>query len=79
MWSAVLFAGAHVLATGGETFSQGLALALVAALGRLPVALVLGWLYLRSGTLWASIGLHAGFNAALIILAESAGRLAGLG
>jgi membrane protease YdiL (CAAX protease family) len=78
VWSAVLFAGAHILATGGSTFSEGAALALVAALGRLPVALVLGWLYLRSGTLWASIGLHAGFNAALIILAESASRLAGL-
>jgi membrane protease YdiL (CAAX protease family) len=79
VWSALLFAAAHILPITGETFSQGAALAVVAALGRLPVALALGWLYLRSGTLWASIGLHAAFNAVLIILAESAGRLAGLG
>jgi membrane protease YdiL (CAAX protease family) len=78
VWSALLFAAAHILPISGATFSQGAALALVAALGRMPVALALGWLYLRSGTLWASIGLHAAFNAALIILAESAGRFAGL-
>ncbi|HYN69833.1 MAG TPA: type II CAAX endopeptidase family protein [Candidatus Eisenbacteria bacterium] len=77
VWSALLFAAAHVLPLSGETFSQGAALAVVAALGRMPVALALGWLYLRSGTLWASIGLHAAFNAALIILAESAGQFAG--
>ena len=79
VWSALLFAAAHILAVSGETFSQGAAVAVVAALGRLPVALALGWVYLRSGTLWAPIGLHAGFNAALIILAESASRVAGLG
>lgn len=79
VWSALLFAAAHILATSGGTFSEGAALALVAALGRLPVALALGWLYVRTGTLWASIGLHAAFNATLIILAEYAGRFAGLG
>ena len=78
VWSALLFAAAHVLPLSGETFRQVAALAVVAALGRMPVALALGWLYLRSGTLWASIGLHAAFNAALIVLAESAGRFAGL-
>lgn len=78
VWSSLLFAAAHILPISGETFSQGAGLAVVAAVGRLPVSLALGWLYLRSGTLWASIGLHAAFNAALIILAESASRLAGV-
>jgi membrane protease YdiL (CAAX protease family) len=78
VWSALLFAAAHILPISGDTFGQGAALAVVAAMGRLPVALALGWLYLRSGTLWASIGLHAAFNATLIILAEYAGRVAGL-
>ena len=44
VWSALLFAAAHILPISGETFSQGAALAIVAALGRLPVALALGWL-----------------------------------
>ncbi len=35
------------------------------------VALVLGWLYVRTGSLWAPIGLHATYNAVLIILAEA--------
>ena len=46
----------------------------MAALGRLPVALALGWLYLRSRTLWASIGLHAAFNGILLIVGELAAQ-----
>ena len=38
--------------------------------GRLPVALALGWAFVRRGNLWAPIGLHATFNAVLLILAE---------
>jgi membrane protease YdiL (CAAX protease family) len=69
--SSVLFVAAHVLGIGGDTFGQAAALAAVAAIGRLPVAIVLGWLYLRRGTIWASIGLHASFNAILIVLSET--------
>jgi membrane protease YdiL (CAAX protease family) len=36
------------------------------------VALALGWIYLRSGTIWAPIGLHGAFNAILIVGAEIA-------
>ena len=39
---------------------------------RLPVALALGWLFLRRGSIWASFGLHAAFNGVLLVLAELA-------
>lgn len=71
--SALLFAAAHAIGIEGGSFSQAFGLALVATLARLPVALALGWVYTRSGTLWASIGLHAAFNAILIVVSELGG------
>lgn len=68
--STIVFVLAHVLTVGGATFKDAASLAFVAAVARLPVALSLGWLYLRTGSLWAPIGLHAAYNAILIILAE---------
>lgn len=70
--TSVLFALAHVLTQGGEDFSQALAVAAVGAAGRLPVALVLGWVFVRRRSLWAAVGLHAAFNAILLVIAESA-------
>jgi membrane protease YdiL (CAAX protease family) len=74
--SALLFAFAHVLLVGGSDAQQALGLATVGFLGRLPVALALGWIYVRTGSLWTSIGLHAGFNAVLVILADTAAGIA---
>ncbi len=68
--SAILFAAAHVLEVGGTSFGQAAGLAVVATVARLPVAFVLGWLYVRTRTIWAPIGLHAAFNAILITLGE---------
>ncbi len=68
--SAVLFALIHAIDQTGDTFGAALGVAVVAAAARLPVALVLGWVYDRRGSLWASIGLHATFNAFLLIIAE---------
>lgn len=68
--SAVLFALAHALTISADTFSQAAGLAVVATVARIPVALALGWVYARTGTLWASIGLHATFNGILIVLSE---------
>jgi membrane protease YdiL (CAAX protease family) len=68
--SSVLFVLAHVLFVGGESFGEAIRLALVAGIVRLPVALVLGWLFVRTGSLWAPIGLHATYNAVLILVAE---------
>ena len=39
---------------------------------RLPVAYALGWLFVRKGSLWAPIGLHATFNSLLLIFAHLA-------
>ena len=72
--AGLLFALAHVLFIGGSTFQDALAVAIVAAAGRLPVAFALGWIYLRQRTIWASIGMHAAFNAILIVLGEMAVR-----
>lgn len=68
--SAIFFAAAHVLLITGSTPAEGASLAIVGAAGRLPVALALGWVYLRWGTIWAPIGLHATFNAILVVLSE---------
>ncbi len=70
----ILFALAHILFVGGGTFQEAVAVAIVAAAGRLPVAFALGWIYLRRRTIWASIGMHAAFNAILIVLGEIAIR-----
>jgi len=70
--TSVLFALAHVLTQGGDDFGQALAVAVVGAAGRLPVALVLGWAFVRRRSLWAAVGLHAAFNAVLLVVAEAA-------
>jgi membrane protease YdiL (CAAX protease family) len=71
---ALLFAFAHVVLIGGATAGEGLALAIVAFGVRLPVALVLGWVFVRRQSIYASIGLHATYNGFLLVLAESALR-----
>ena len=70
--SAVLFAAIHAIDQSGDTFSQAIGVAVVAAGARLPVALALGAIFERRRSLWASIGLHATFNAVLLVLAERA-------
>lgn len=69
---ALFFAVAHVLTITAGTASEALALAAIGFASRVPVALALGWLFLRRGSIWAPIGLHAAFNLALLTLAEVA-------
>jgi membrane protease YdiL (CAAX protease family) len=73
----VFFALVHVLTITGNTAGEAAALAVVAFASRLPVALALGWLFLRRGTIWAPIGLHAAFNGLLLFLGEVAYRSTG--
>jgi CAAX protease family protein len=68
--SSIVFVLAHVLLVGGDRFEDALKLAFVAGAVRIPVALALGWIFVRTGSLWASFGLHAAFNGILITLAE---------
>lgn len=69
--SSIVFVLAHVLFVGGDTFRDAASLALVAGVARIPVAVALGWLFVRTGSLWGPIGLHAAYNAILITLAEA--------
>jgi membrane protease YdiL (CAAX protease family) len=61
--AALLFAVAHVLTLSGTPSG-----ALIAFATRLPVALALGWIFVRRGSLVSSFGLHAMFNAIPLIL-----------
>jgi len=70
--SAVFFAIAHVLLVGGATLGEAAGLAIAGVASRLPVALALGWVFLRRRSIYASIGLHGAFNAVLLILSEAA-------
>ncbi|MEO7664142.1 MAG: type II CAAX endopeptidase family protein [Candidatus Limnocylindrales bacterium] len=72
--TSLVFALAHAIDQQGATFVEGLAVASVAAAARLPVAFALGWVFVRRRSLWAAIGLHATFNAILIVVAETALR-----
>ncbi len=71
---AIVFAFAHVLTVAGSSAGEASGQALVAFIGRLPVALALGWIFVRRGTIWASFGLHATFNGILLVIAEVAAR-----
>ena len=72
--AALVFALAHVLTIGGTNAGEAFGLAVVGFGTRIPVALALGWIFLRRGTVWASFGLHAAFNGILLVLAEAASR-----
>ena len=72
---ALFFAVVHVLTISGVDASQAVGVALAAFVGRIPVAFALGWLFQRTGTIWAPLGLHAAFNAILLIIAEAASRM----
>jgi membrane protease YdiL (CAAX protease family) len=72
--AALVFAVAHVLTTTGTTAADGLGLAIVGFGTRVPIALALGWLFVRRRSIWAPFGLHAAFNAWLLIIAEIAAR-----
>lgn len=64
----LFFAAAHVLTIGGDTFQAGAEHALFAFVARLPVAVALGWVFVRSRSLYAAIGLHALFNAVPVLV-----------
>lgn len=72
--AALVFAFAHVLTISGASAGDAFGLAVVGFGTRIPIALALGWLFVRRGTIWAPIGLHAAFNAALLVIAEVAER-----
>jgi len=70
--ASLLFALAHVI--GIETTDPGAiaGLLVVGFATRLPVAWTLGTIFVQRRSIWAPIGLHATFNAILLILAHVA-------
>lgn len=68
----LFFAFVHVLTLGGADFDHAARTALVAFVARIPVALALGWIFVRRSSLAASIGLHATFNGVLVVLSALA-------
>lgn len=71
---AIFFAAVHIIGLTGVEAGQATAAAFVAFVARIPVALALGWLFARTRTVWAPLGLHATFNGVLLVLAELAFR-----
>ena len=69
--ASLVFALAHVISVSGDSLPQVGGLIAVGFGTRIPVALALGWLYLRTRSIWAPIGLHMTFNAVLLLLAEA--------
>jgi len=72
--AALFFAVAHVLTISGSSAGPAIGLALAAFTARIPVAIILTWLFVRHGSIWVPLGLHAAFNALLLVLAEVAAR-----
>jgi membrane protease YdiL (CAAX protease family) len=71
---ALFFAVAHILTISDVSAGPAIQAAVAAFVGRIPVALALGYLFVRRDTIWAPLGLHAGFNGLLLILQEIAAR-----
>ena len=69
--SAVFFAFVHILTLGAAT-DEASAQAVIAFVVRLPIAVALAWAFLRRGSLFAPIGLHAAYNGILMLIAEAA-------
>jgi membrane protease YdiL (CAAX protease family) len=65
---AVFFALIHVITFAGSDFGSAIRMAVVAFAIRLPVGLVLGWVFLRRRTLVAPIALHATYNTIPVLL-----------
>jgi membrane protease YdiL (CAAX protease family) len=72
--AALFFAVAHVLTISGANANEAIGAAVAAFVGRMPVALALGFLFVRRETIWAPLGLHAGFNALLLVFQEVAAQ-----
>ena len=68
--AALFFAFAHVLTIGGTSAGPAIALAFAAFVARIPVSLILTWLFVRYKSIWVPLGLHAAFNTTLLLLAE---------
>ena len=72
--SSLFFALVHIANIGGVGFVEGLSQAVLLFVVLLPVAFVLGWLFLRHG-MAAAIAGHATYNGLLLLLAYLMSKL----
>lgn len=72
MRAALVFALAHVLTVTGSSAQEAFGLVVFGFATRVPVALALGWLFVRSGSIWPPLGLHMAFNGLLLVIGELA-------
>jgi membrane protease YdiL (CAAX protease family) len=71
--AGLFFALIHVTTVLGSDFSTGLRVAIIAFAVRVPVGLLLGWIFLARRSLVASIALHAAYNGLPLVLVLLAG------
>ncbi len=71
---SLFFAFVHVLTLTGSGATEAAGFALVAFVARLPISFALGWVFLRRGTIWAPIGMHAAFNGIQVLTAAALGE-----
>jgi hypothetical protein len=71
--AGLFFALVHVITVLGSDFSTGLRVSLIVFAIRIPVGLLLGWVFLRRRTLAAPIALHAVYNGIPLVLFLLAG------
>ncbi len=65
---ALFFSFAHVATLFSPSFGSGAGAALTEFVGLLPAGIALGWVFLARRSIWASLGLHATFNALQLVL-----------
>jgi membrane protease YdiL (CAAX protease family) len=68
LFSAIVFAFAHTLAVVGTSVGDGVSLAAVAFVVRLPLGVALGWLWIRRRSLLATIALHSAYNLVIVAI-----------
>ena len=68
LFSAIVFAFAHTLAVVGASVGDGVSLAAVAFVVRLPLGVALGWLWIRRRSLLATIALHSAYNLVIVAI-----------
>lgn len=72
--AALCFALVHIINISGGSAGEAFGLVVVGFVTRIPIALALGWLFLRERSIWVPIGLHATFNGVLLVFGELAFR-----
>ncbi len=65
---ALFFSLAHVATLFSPSFGSGAGAALTEFVALLPAGIALGWVFLARRSIWASLGLHATFNALQLLL-----------